>query len=171
MIFNAYYPLLEFIGYWFMRAAFRCMDRSYGCDEYKTKKTSIQAYENVYSGPVYMMHYKYSTILNVCFVTFMYGFGLPILFPVAILAFLILYFVEKTMLYYSYRMPPMYDEKQSEMVIRIVQFAPVFYLAFGYWMCSSKQLLSNDYLAPIANIESTMITSHTYVQVFTSEGW
>lgn len=92
----------------------------------------------MYAGPVYLMHYKYSTILNVCFVTFMYGFGLPILFPVAILSFVVLYFVEKTMLYYSYRMPPMYDEKQSEMVIRIVQFAPVFYLAFGYWMCSSK---------------------------------
>jgi hypothetical protein len=41
----------------------------------------------------------------------MYGFGIPMLFPVAILSFVILYFVEKTMLYYSYRMPPMYDEK------------------------------------------------------------
>ncbi len=111
MIFNAYYPLLEFVGYWLMRSSFRLMDRRFTCDEQTTKQTSVQGYINLYSGPVYLMHYKYSTILNVCFVTFMYGFGLPILFPVAILAFLILYFVEKTMLYYSYRQPPMYDEK------------------------------------------------------------
>lgn len=67
-----------------------------------------------------MMHYKYSTILNVVFVTFMYGFGIPILFPVAVISLIILYFVEKTMLYYSYRMPPMYDEKMSELVYKIL---------------------------------------------------
>jgi hypothetical protein len=67
-----------------------------------------------------MMHYKYSTILNVVFVTFMYGFGIPILFPVAVISLIILYFVEKTMLYYSYRMPPMYDEKMSELVYKVL---------------------------------------------------
>jgi hypothetical protein len=67
-----------------------------------------------------MMHYKYSTILNVVFVTFMYGFGIPILFPVAVISLIILYFVEKTMLYYSYRIPPMYDEKMSELVYKIL---------------------------------------------------
>ena len=48
------------------------------------------------------MHYKYSMMLNTIFVTFMYGFGLPMLFPVAVLAMVVLYFVEKTMLYYVY---------------------------------------------------------------------
>ena len=163
MIFNAYYPLLEFMGYWLMRASFRLMDRRFTCDDQTTKQTSVQGYINLYSGPVYLMHYKYSTILNVCFVTFMYGFGLPILFPVAILAFLILYFVEKTMLYYSYRQPPMYDEKQSELVIRILQAVPLFYLAFGYWMCSSRQLLSNEHLTPIDRVTSTMQTHHVYL--------
>ena len=92
------------------------------------------------------MHYKYAIILNITFVTFMYGFGLPILFPVAILSMFILYLVEKTMLYYSYQSPPMYDESTYNMVLNILKFAPIFYCAFGYWMCSSNQLLSNDYL-------------------------
>ena len=91
----------------------------------------------IYMGPVYYMHYKYSTVLNICFVTMMYGFGLPILFPVAVVGFTILYFLEKSMLYYSYRMPPMYDERLSESVLRKLQFAPIFYLAFGYWMVNS----------------------------------
>ena len=79
----------------------------------------------------------------------MFGFGLPILFPIAVISLFILYFVEKTMLYYSYKMPPMYDEHLSNLFLKIVQIAPIFYLAFGYWMCSSKQLLSNDYLYPV----------------------
>lgn len=121
MIFNAYYPLLEFFGYFMMRWAFRCLDRGcHPCDTSRTKTTSIIAYQNLYSGPAYLMHYKYSTVLNVCFVTFMYGFGLPLLWPVAIFAMVVLYFSEKTMLYYSYRSPPMYNEKLSEMVIRIM---------------------------------------------------
>jgi len=117
------------------------------------------------------MHYKYSTILNVCFVTFMYGFGLPILFPVAVLSIAILYFVEKTMLYYSYKSPPMYDEKTFVMVLKVLMFAPFFYCAFGYWMCSSNQLLSNDYLFPLEYLQSTLKTEHLYTQVFMPKGW
>lgn len=83
------------------------------------------------------MHYKYSTVLNVTFCVFMYGFGLPMLFPVAFLAFLILYFMEKSMLYWSYKMPPMYDESLNNSVLNKLEWAPVFYFIIGYWMLSS----------------------------------
>lgn len=92
------------------------------------------------------MHYKYSTILNVTFITFMFGFGMPLLWPIAVFCFCILYFMEKTMLYYSYKTPLMYDEKSFEEVLKVLKWAPTFYCVFGYWMCSSLQLLSNDNL-------------------------
>lgn len=138
MMFNAIYPLIDFFMNWGIRLAMRFLDRGCSRSAYNTKKTSIRMYENLYSGPSYLMHYKYSTILNITFVTFMYGFGIPYLFPAAIYALAILYFVEKTMLYYSYRSPPMYDEKCYEMVLSTLQLAPIFYCAFGYWMCSSR---------------------------------
>jgi len=172
MVLNAIYPCIDFMMYWGMRAGFRILDRPCcSLNKQETKETSIQKYINLYSGPAYMMHYKYSTILNVCFVTFMFGFGLPYLFPVAILAFIVLYFSEKTMLYYSYRVPPMYDAKTSEMVYGMLQFAPIFYLAFGYWMCSSKQLLSNDNLTPFESLGSTPITEHLFPSVVDASGW
>ena len=34
------------------------------------------------------MHYKYSSILTIAYITFMYGFGMPVLFPIAMLSFL-----------------------------------------------------------------------------------
>jgi hypothetical protein len=118
MIFNSYYPIMEFCLYFSIRVLKRCLDRPFlSLDSTKTKKTSIKAYTDIYLGPTYYMHYKYSTVLNICFVTFMYGFGIPLLFPVAAVSFLILYFMEKTMLYYSYRMPPMYDERLAESVL------------------------------------------------------
>jgi hypothetical protein len=182
MIFNAIYPILEFFMYWGLRILYRQMDRGLcACSRdkngnscfssWRTTSTSIQNYINLYSGPIYYMHYKYSTILTTCYVTFMYGFGLPYLFPVAILAITVLYFVEKTMLYYCYRSPPMYDEKTYELVIKMCKGAPIFYCAFGYWMASNKQLLSNDHLSPKEFVTSTPITEHIYPSVITVEGW
>ena len=117
MFFNAFFPLLEAMGYWGLRIFFRLLDKGCSCDHYKTRKTSIQSFVDTYTGPIYLMHYKYSTLLNIVFVTFMYGLGLPILFPIAALSCLILYLQEKTMLYYGYRVPPMYDERLSQTVL------------------------------------------------------
>jgi hypothetical protein len=119
MIFNALYPLLDFAINWAIRFIFRLLDRGFTRNRFSTKQTSIQGYVNIYSGPVYLMHYKYSMMLNTIFVTFMYGFGLPLLFPVAVLAMTVLYFVEKTMLYYAYQQPPMYDDRLHTIVMRI----------------------------------------------------
>ena len=44
-------------------------------------------YKSLYSGPEYTIHFKYSGILNITFITMMYGAGLPILFPLAALNF------------------------------------------------------------------------------------
>jgi len=101
----------------------------------------------------------------------MYGFGVPVLFPYAVFSFVILYFVEKLMLFYSYRLPPMYDERLSQSVLRKLQFAPLVFLAFGYWMISSRQLLSNDYLTPVAETRDAAKSSHLWQSVFGPQGW
>ena len=124
------------------------LDRGFGsCDTYRTKKTTLQPYIELYSGPTFFIHYKYSFILNVTFVTFMYGIGIPVLFPIAALSFFILYTVEKGMIYYSYRQPPMYDDKLNKMVLGLMTYAPLLMMSFGYWMLSNKQLISNEYIS------------------------
>lgn len=40
-------------------------------------------YIALYSGNDYVMHFKYSSVLNVVFITMMYGVGMPLLFPLA----------------------------------------------------------------------------------------
>ena len=113
------------------------------------------------------MHFKYSALLNIIFVTMTYGYGIPILFPIAAFGILVLYFVEKTMLYYAYRLPPMYDERLSQSVIGMLYYAPLIFLGFGYWMASNKQMLSNDNLAPKERMIAPDIAMHTYDRVWT----
>ena len=181
MVFNIYYPILEVLGYWGLRILFRCLDRGCSCKKEKmgedgtmqpnTKSTSIQGYISVYQGPLYFMHYKYSSILTIAYITFMYGFGMPVLFPIAMLSFVVLYLVEKFMLFYGFITPPMYDERLSNDVLTKLQFAPLLYLIFGYWMASSEQLLSNDNLTPMVSSTDTYITGHTMQTVFQGVGW
>ena len=136
MIFNVYYPIIEVGMYWGLRVLFRCIDR--GCTlNGRTRSTSIQGYINLYEGPVYFMHFKYSSILTIVYITFLYGFGMPVLFPIAVCSFCVLYLVEKFMLFYGYVVPPMYDERLSNSVLDKLQAAPLLYLAFGYWTASS----------------------------------
>lgn len=139
MMFTAVFPIGETMGFYGLRLLGRVMDKNgFSSDPFKTKKTSIQAYINCYSGPQYLMHFKYSGFLNIVFVTMTYGFGIPILFPIGAFAILVLYLVEKTLLYYVYRLPPTYDERLSQSVINTLYYAPLFYLSFGYWMASNK---------------------------------
>ena len=171
MVFNVYYPILEVLGYWALRVLFRCLDRGCKLSGDTTKSTSIQGYLNTYQGPLYFMHYKYSSILTIVYITFLYGFGMPILFPIAMVSFLVLYFVEKIMLFYGYVMPPMYDERLSNAVLQKLQFAPLLYVCFGYWMASNQQLLSNGHLSAVESSTSIAMTNHTMGSIFSSDGW
>jgi len=171
MMFNLYYPVIEALLYWFIRWQGRCRDRGCRCSGETTKQTSIQNYLDMYAGPIYYMHYKYSSIMTITFITFMYGFGIPALFPIACISFWMLYVVEKLLLFYGYRLPPMYDERLSEDVLNKLRFAPLLYISFGYWMASNNQLLSNEHLPNKATQREVFRSEHTYTSLFTHEGW
>ena len=171
MAFNSVYPLLEALGYWALRLVYRVLDAGCSRDKYKTKTTSIQGYIDVYAGPVYFMHFKYASIETIVFVTFMYGFGMPILFPIAAFSFMVLYLCERSMLFFAYRLPPMYDHRLSESVLNKLNFAPCLFLFFGYWMVSNQQLLSNANLSPVATASSIPKSNHLFQSVFEASGW
>lgn len=166
MLFNVYWPMVEFCVFCGMRNFFRLMDRSFSCNAEKTKKTTLQQYVELYSGPTFFIHYKYSSIMNITFVTMMYGLGLPVLFPIATISLLVLYCVEKLMIHYSYREPPMYDEKLNNNALAILTWAPLLFLSFGYWMLSSQQLFSNDTLKPMGFRGTGLESGHYVSSVF-----
>ena len=118
------------------------------------------------------MHYKYSAMLNITFITMMFGAGMPILFPIASFSFFSLYIVENYMLYYVYKEPPAYDEKLNVEVLRKLAFGPLFLVAFGYWMLSNKQLLNNNDLLLNARekTDSNFIAGHYWTDVFGENG-
>ena len=72
-------------------------------------------------------------IMNIAFITMMYGTGLPILFPIACFSFLVMNIIEVIFLFYVYKIPPAYDAKLHKSVLTQLQFASLFSFAFGFW--------------------------------------
>jgi len=173
MVFNAWFPIVEIVLYAGIRELYRFCDRGYSfnCSKYNTRSKTLNQYIEMSVGGVYFMHFKYSGILNIVYVTLMYGIGLPYLFPTAVAALVILYISEKALLYYSYRMPPSYDQRLSNFVIKMMLGAPVMMLFFGYWMLSSKQLIANDHLTGREFGNDAELSQHTMGDIFSEDGW
>ncbi|CDW71360.1 UNKNOWN [Stylonychia lemnae] len=160
MIINSVFPIIEFgIDYLFLQFQ-RIFDRSCGKDTYKTKMTNMQQYIDIYSGPEYLIHFKYSGILNVTFVTMMYGLGMPILFPIAAWTYFVLYSLERVLAAYFYQLPPTFDDQMSKNALMKMRWAAIFYLFFGFWMLSSKIVFSNQHNL-IEDIDELMKSGHT----------
>lgn len=161
MIINSVFPAIEFGIAYSKLTVFRLMDRKWGSDTYKTKKSNMQTYVDVYSGPEYMIHFKYSGIMNVTFVTMMYGLGVPILFPIAAFTYFMLFTVERLTTSYFYQLPPTFDDQMTKNALGNLRWAALYYLFFGYWMLSSKVIFSN-FLTLIPDSTTRMLSGHTF---------
>lgn len=63
------------------------------------------------------MHYKYSTIMAIIYIAFLFGTVMPVLFPLCFLGLCVMYVVERLMIHYSYRKPPMIDDSITQKII------------------------------------------------------
>lgn len=172
MILNIYLPVaMEFVWY-SIRSLKRFLDKSKAPvneDGVKaeTKCVSIQQYVNIWAGSDYLMQFKYSAILNIVFLTFVFGPGMPLMLPVAASSFFVLFMLENYMLHYVNKTPPKYDNKLNDEFLGKIKWAPCFMLSFGYWMITNPQLQqSYTSIIPLSNKGSPFINGHYVIEWF-----
>ena len=146
MLLNAFMPPIFEALTAFLCWASRTWDNGCRCCKpakdraYMTSTSQIYKYLELYSGPNYIIHYKYSGVLNIVFVTMLYGIGLPMLFPIAFLSLFIIYATERYMIAYTYQLPPAMDDTMTENSIKMLSYTPILFLMNGYWMLSNRQM-------------------------------
>ena len=141
MLINAFMPYIEVMIAMIMKQIFRILDRgsSGSVDSTKqSKKTTKQAFIDLYSGPVYMIHFKYSTVIMQVYIAFAYGLFVPFLFITSTIGVINMYIVERLCMYYFYQYPPSYDDKLSRKALTLLNKAPVVMFAFGYWAIGNR---------------------------------
>lgn len=114
-------------------------------NQYITKSTSMAKYKAIYGGPEYLVHFKFSELLNVSFVAMMYGLGMPLLFPLAALGLFSAYVAERIALAFIARQPPAMDDALTQNCLDMIKYAPLFLLCNGYWMIGNKQIFANKW--------------------------
>jgi hypothetical protein len=88
---------MEFAVFGFMRHCKRMWDQhSFNIGNLKeSRSATIEEFLSHYLGPNFEVHYKFSFIMYVYFITFMYGAVLPALFPIALFNLIIFWLTER----------------------------------------------------------------------------
>ena len=136
-------------------------------DIYDSKKTSLGAYRDLYSGVDYVIHFKYSGMLNIMYITMMYGLGMPILFPLAAFNYFNQYLCERIIVSYCCKQPPALDDKLTKNCIEKLKWSPILFLFNGYWMLSDRQIFQNNW-SIIQNTSEKMMSHH---QLYLGVNW
>ena len=137
---NIVSPLVEFLFFWSIRHIKRIIDQKAicPCDNRNTRAKTIQAFESLYSGPVFFVHYRLAYIINIVFIAFLYGPGMPVLFLIALAGLIQNYISERLRMAYSYTKPPMYDSRLSQNTLRALSYAPFLYAISAAWLFSNQ---------------------------------
>ena len=147
MAINSVILILEFASLWAIRWLFKSYDQGRWCcpsnQPLKTRKKTIQGYVDLYKGPEFEIYYQYAYMLTVVWITFLFGQLIPMLFPIGLIALIVLYLTDRLLLAYSYRAPPVYDRKMATLSIFMLQFATIMYVAIGAWVYSNQQVFRN----------------------------
>ena len=102
--------------------------------EIYTSQTSNLDYANLHSGDIPLLSHLYNKILLNIMMCMMLGLGIPILFPLALISLIVIYFSFKIALLQWYQKPPKLDEWLSKLSIHILTYGAVFHCGFSYWM-------------------------------------
>lgn len=159
LIVQALWPLIELSMFGSMAWGKQYMDRGMGSDTYKTNMPTAMAYVDLYAGPVYLIHYRYSMILLHIGCAFLYGTCMPVLYVVAFFAFIVLYLNEKTLVCYYYREPPSFDEQITLRAMNIIQWIPILCLPVIFWQMGNRQIFENI-VTPIERASDVIRSSH-----------
>ena len=112
----------------------------------RTRKGYVLSQEElnkIYMGLEFEMPFRYAQLLSTIFVTFTFGIGIPLLYPIACATMLFAYFLDK-FIFVSYSLTPeRLNATLSHSVAQILPFALVIHLGMSIWVLSNNELFSN----------------------------
>ena len=104
--------------------------------------------DELYVGGRFLPSIRFPLVLTMSFVSLLYGGGIPMLYPMAGLGFLLQYFTDKAMLLNFYRIPAALGADMARLTIRILPMAVLGHLLFTIWMFSTPLLMPSPIITP-----------------------
>ena len=63
---------------------------------------------------------------------------MPLLYPIALCGYMVLYVGERFLICYYYRSPPVYDTEITEATLDIMRLLPLISLPFAFWQLGNR---------------------------------
>ena len=124
-----------------MYACLRFKDRGWKASARNTQSLSQEDYEDVNIGADPSMDYKYANMLTVLMITMMYGGGIPILYPIAMLYCFVTYWTDKLLIFRYYRKPEFLDHTLPADSLKWYKVAFLLHIVVSCMMFSNVAVL------------------------------
>jgi len=136
-------PLINSLSYFF-RHCLRCSDRGCGFSEKSTRRANQEDWVKLYTGPEFLVDFRYAQILTVLFVCFIFCSGLPLLFLSTFLNLLFVYWMDKIFLLKFYQLPRPFDDKLENTVRKGLYLVLFFHLIIAVWSYGNPQVFGDE---------------------------
>jgi hypothetical protein len=143
MLINMFMPIVSCALAFIVPELKKRFDNKNTGDPYITRSTTLSWYKFFNGGGEYMIHFKYSDALNVCFVCLMYGMAIPLLFPIAAITLKLQQVSEKIAIAWVARLPPAMDNSLNNNALMMITYAPLFLLMNSFWMVDNRTIFNN----------------------------
>jgi hypothetical protein len=144
MYIQLFFPITALLPDYSIQKILAWLDRRFTNQKlYKTNcKTALQ-YAEINSGAEHLLLEKYPRLVNIVMISMMYSFGLPIFYIITLLCLIISYILDKLIVAYYHRRPPMYDDSLNLKSAHFLKWGAFIYLAIAYWMITNRQMFEN----------------------------
>ena len=122
----------------------RCRDRKCTCNSRRTRKLVQEDYENLNTGTEFMLEFRYSNMLTVLTVAFLYSGGMPVLYPVAAFYFFFTYWTDKCLLFNCYKRPIKFDNFIAKKTLNCYKYILLLHIIGFLLMHGQTPILQND---------------------------
>jgi len=97
-----------------------------------------------FEGGAFYLHERYANHLLNFYVAMIYGLAIPLLVPVACVATLFAYWVDKAMFLYFYKIPPQYSSRIPSGASKLLLYGVVLHLVVAITMLSQNTVFSSE---------------------------
>lgn len=113
-----------------------------------------------------MIENNQAAMLNFVICCFLFGAGVPLMFPMAFICLLILYYYEKKTICRQAPKPADYEATVNNYIVAILLDGPILYAVFGYWMYSNPALIHSKKPKPLKYFGDSYDTQHYISDAF-----
>ena len=121
-------------------------DTSKGEYDLRTKKILQQDVEKLYIGEEIASFYVYAAFFTTLWSVLTYSSGIPILYPIACLNYLVLYWVYKILLIKYYRKTVSFNQDLPNFSIYFFKVGIILHIVMGAFIFTNKKILNSDLL-------------------------